>query len=59
MISFLTDPNNLPFSGYPASFTLDLYVVMSPAGGATPGNGFWVQPFGNGSFQPVRMATWC
>jgi hypothetical protein len=37
---------------------LDPYVVFSPTRGATGGDGFWVQPYGNGSsgfIQPVRL----
>jgi hypothetical protein len=37
------------------------WLVMSSAGGATPGHRFWVQPFGDGRsrfIQPVRLAAW-
>jgi hypothetical protein len=36
-------------AGYSFGYPLDLYVVLSLAGGAAPGHGYWVQPFGDGS----------
>jgi hypothetical protein len=36
------------FAGYSFSYTLDLYMVLSPADGAALAHGFWVQPSGNG-----------
>jgi hypothetical protein len=47
------------FSGYPYGYSLDLYVVLSPTRETAGGDGFWVQPFGDGSsgsIQPVRVA---
>jgi hypothetical protein len=35
-------------AGYPFNCPLDSYVVLSLAGGAAPGHGYWVQPFGDG-----------
>ncbi|XP_047092941.1 uncharacterized protein LOC124704713 [Lolium rigidum] len=46
-------------SGYPFSYSLDPYVVLSPARRGAPCYGYWVQPTGNGStgfLQPVRLA---
>jgi hypothetical protein len=36
-------------AGYFFGYPLDLYVVISLAGGATLGYGYWVQPFDDGS----------
>jgi hypothetical protein len=50
----------LSFSGYPYGYLLDSYVVLSSTRGAAGGDGFWVQPFGDGSsgfIQPVRLAV--
>jgi hypothetical protein len=47
-------------AGYPFGYPLDPYVVLSPAGGPTPGHGYWVQPFGDGStgyLQPIWVAV--
>jgi hypothetical protein len=56
----LTEAKNIgSSSGYPFGYPLDPYVVLSPAGGAAPGHGYWVQPFGNGCagyIQPIRVA---
>jgi hypothetical protein len=48
------------FAGFPFGYPLDPYVVLSPADGAAPGHGFWVQPFGNGCsgyIQPIWQAV--
>jgi hypothetical protein len=34
--------------GYSFGYPLDMYMVLSPAGGAAPGHGYWVQLFGDG-----------
>jgi hypothetical protein len=50
----------LIFAGYPYGYQLDSYMVLSPTRGAAGGNGFWVQPFGDGSLgyiQPVWLAV--
>jgi hypothetical protein len=50
---------NLILASYSYGYPLDPYVVLSPTRGAACGDGFWVQPFGDGSsgfIQPVRMA---
>jgi hypothetical protein len=44
----------------PMATPLDPYVVFSPARGAAGGDGFWVQPCGDGSsgfIQPVRLVV--
>jgi hypothetical protein len=56
----LTKNTRFFFIGYPNCYPLELYVVVSLAGGAVLGHGFWVQPFGNGCsgfIQPVRLAA--
>jgi hypothetical protein len=35
-------------AGYPFSYSLDLYMILSTAGGAPSRNGFWLQSFGDG-----------
>jgi hypothetical protein len=57
----LTRQKTLIFAGYPYVYPLDFiereknvyplnpYVVLSPTRGAAGGDGFWVQPFGDGS----------
>jgi hypothetical protein len=47
-------------AGYSYGYPLDSYMVLSPTRGATGGDEFWVQPFGDGSsgfIQPVRLAV--
>jgi hypothetical protein len=56
----LTSPKKLFFAGYPYGCPLDPYVVLSPTRGAAGGDGFWVEPFGDGSskfIQPVWQAV--
>jgi hypothetical protein len=56
----LTSPKKLFFAGYPYDCPLDPYVVLSPTRGAAGGDGFWMQPFRDGSsrfIQPVRLAV--
>jgi hypothetical protein len=60
MTLYLTDQSSHFFAGYPFGYLLDPYVVLSPAGGAAPGHGYWVQPFGNGCagyLQPIQVAV--
>ena len=48
------------FAGYPFSYLLDPYVVLSPSNGSAQGRGFWVQYLGDGSqgfIQPMHLAT--
>jgi hypothetical protein len=50
----------LIYAGYPYGYPLDPYVVLSPARGAVEGDGFWVQPCGDGSsgfIQLVRLVV--
>jgi hypothetical protein len=50
----------LRFAGYSYGYPLDSYVVLSPTREAVRGDGFWVQPIGNGSTRfitPVRVAV--
>jgi hypothetical protein len=51
----------IPFlAGYLYGYPLDPYMVLSPAKEAVGVDGFWVQPFRDGSTgltQPVRMAV--
>jgi hypothetical protein len=52
--------NTFILAGYSHGYPLDPYVVLSPTRGAASSDGFWVQPFGDGSsrfIQPVRMAV--
>jgi hypothetical protein len=59
IILSLTNYVSRLFAGYPFNCPLDPYVVLSPAGGAAPRHGYWVQPFGDGStgyLQPIRVA---
>jgi hypothetical protein len=54
----VSDPSN--FSGYPYGHPLDPYVVLSPTRGEAGGDGFWVQPFGDGCsgfIQQIRLAV--
>jgi hypothetical protein len=47
-------------AGYFFGYPLNPYVVFSPAGGAVPEHGYWVQPFGGGStgyLQPIRLTV--
>jgi hypothetical protein len=47
-------------AGYSYGYPLDPCVVLSLTRGAMGGDGFWVQPFGDGSsgfIQPVRLAV--
>jgi hypothetical protein len=60
--NFIFNGSKFPtfFAGYPFGYPLDSYVVLSPAGGAAPGHGYWVQLFGNGCagyLQPIRVAV--
>jgi hypothetical protein len=60
MILYLTDQSSQLFVGYPFGYPLDPYVILSPAGGAASGHGYWVQPFGNGCegyLQPIRVTV--
>jgi hypothetical protein len=60
MTLYLTNQKTLIFAGYPYGYPLDPYVVLSPTRGAAGSDGFWVQPFGDGSsgfIQPVRLAV--
>jgi hypothetical protein len=59
MILFSTNQKNHPFCKLFLWLPKDPYVVLSPTRGAAGGDGFWVQPFGDGSsgfIQPVRLA---
>jgi hypothetical protein len=54
------NPKKFFLAGYSYGYPLDLYVVLSLTRGGAEGNGFWVQPFGDGSsgfIQPVRVAV--
>jgi hypothetical protein len=56
----LTNQKILIYAGYPYGYPLDPYVVLSLARGAAGGDGFWVQPFGDGSsgfIQLVRLVV--
>jgi hypothetical protein len=60
MILYLTNRKTLIFAGFPYGYPLDLYVVLSPIRRAAGSDGFWMQPFGDGSsgfIQPVRLAV--
>jgi hypothetical protein len=60
MILSLTSRKTFFYAGYSFGYPLDPYVVLSPTRGAARGDGFWVQPFGDGSsgfIQPVRLAV--
>jgi hypothetical protein len=36
-------------AGYLCDYSLDPYVILSPTRGAAGGDGFWMQPFGDGN----------
>jgi hypothetical protein len=55
MILCLTNRKKLLPAGYPYGYPLDLYVVLSPIRGAAGGDGFWVQPFGNGRSGVIHL----
>jgi hypothetical protein len=60
MTMSLTNRKILLFAGYSYGYPLDTYVVLSPTRGAAGGDGFWVQPVGDGSMgfiTPVRVAV--
>jgi hypothetical protein len=47
MILYLTNQKHLHSAGYSQGYPLD--VVLSPTRGAASSDGFWVQPFEDGS----------
>jgi hypothetical protein len=52
------EPKKFFLGGYLSNLPLDPYVVFSPTRGATGGDGFWVQPYGDSSsgfIQQVRL----
>jgi hypothetical protein len=56
----LTNEKKFLLVGYPYGYPLDPYVFLSPTRGSAGGDGFWVQPFGDGSLgfiQPVRVCV--
>jgi hypothetical protein len=42
-------PKKFFLVGYSYGYAMDPYAVLSPTRGAAGGDGFWVQPFGDGS----------
>jgi hypothetical protein len=60
MILSLTNRKKFIFVCYSFGYPLDLYVVLFPTREVAGGDGFWVQPFRDGSsgfIQLVRLAV--